>query len=150
MLLEIFFSFYLFVLFLFSFSGHCLYYCMLLVLNSLIGGLICYILYGFSWYSLLLCLVYIGGVYILFIFVSIFNPNDSFVICYSFNSFKLIVLFVVSIFCLFFVFNIVSVDYSYYLCTYMEGNFYVFLCLMLLFGFIILSMLFNIKMNFYR
>nr|YP_007889820.1 NADH dehydrogenase subunit 6 [Taenia twitchelli]BAN15652.1 NADH dehydrogenase subunit 6 [Taenia twitchelli] len=150
MILEIFFSFYLFVLFLFSLSSHCLYYCVLLVLNSLIGSLICYILYGFSWYSLLLCLVYIGGVYILFIFVSIFNPNDSFIMYSSLNNFKLIIMFVISVLCLFFVFSMIDIDYSYYLCTSKEGSFYIFLCLMLLFGFIVLSMLFNIKMNFYR
>nr|NP_066239.2 NADH dehydrogenase subunit 6 [Taenia crassiceps]AAG13179.2 NADH dehydrogenase subunit 6 [Taenia crassiceps] len=150
MLLEVFFSLYFLFLFLFSLSSHCLFYCVLLVLNSLVAGLICYTLYGFSWYSLLLCLVYVGGVYILFIFVSIFNPNDNFVKYGSMINFNVVFMFVFSLLCMFFVVNLINIDFSNYLCTCMEGNYYVFLCLTLLFGFIMLSLIFSMKMNFYR
>lgn len=150
MLLEVFFSLYFLFLFLFSLSRHCLFYCVLLVLKSLVAGLICYTLYGFRWYSLLLCLVYVGGVYILFIFVSIFKPKDNFVKYGSMIKFNVVFMFVFRLLCMFFVVNLINIDFRNYLCTCMEGNYYVFLCLTLLFGFIMLRLIFSMKMKFYR
>nr|YP_009049027.1 NADH dehydrogenase subunit 6 [Taenia arctos]BAP10800.1 NADH dehydrogenase subunit 6 [Taenia arctos] len=150
MLLEVLITFYFFVLSLFSLSSHCVYYCVLLVINALISCLICYFIYGFSWYSLIFCLVYIGGVYILFIFVSVFNPNDSFTIYHSVSEFNVVFGFVMSLLCVCLFYNLVSVEFSNFLCTVVEGGFYICLCLTLIFGFIVLSLLISWKMNFYR
>ena len=59
----------------FSFVSHPVVYCVLLLVSAVrISGLI-YSVVGVSWYLALFCLVYIGGVYVLFIFVSIHSPN---------------------------------------------------------------------------
>nr|YP_007891016.1 NADH dehydrogenase subunit 6 [Versteria mustelae]BAN15700.1 NADH dehydrogenase subunit 6 [Versteria mustelae] len=143
-------SLYFFVLLLFSITSHCVYYCVFLVGNALLSSMICYMLYGFSWYSLLFCLVYIGGVYILFIFVSIFNPNNSFVLYSGLNVFGVLFCFVVSVgFCLFFS-SYVELEFSNFLCSCSEGSLYVCLCLTLIFGFIILSLVGSVKIMYYR
>nr|YP_007890956.1 NADH dehydrogenase subunit 6 [Taenia ovis]BAN15616.1 NADH dehydrogenase subunit 6 [Taenia ovis] len=150
MLLEILIASYFFVLLLFSLSSHCVYYCVLLVINALISCLICYLVYGFSWYSLVFCLVYVGGVYILFIFVSVFNPNDSFAIYHGVGESNIVLCFVIGLLCVCLFYSLVNVEFSSSLCTVVEGSFYVCLCLTLIFGFVVLSLLVSWKMNFYR
>lgn len=59
----------------FSFVHHPIGYCLLLLLGALGSSGFAYCVMGFSWYLLLFCLVYVGGVYILFIYVSIFRSN---------------------------------------------------------------------------
>lgn len=61
----------------FSFVTHPVGYCYLLLVSafSVIGYV--YVVMGFSWYLVLFCLVYVGGIYVLFIFVSIHNPNPT-------------------------------------------------------------------------
>ena len=126
------------------------YYCRLLIFNSFLCGCISYFIYGFSWYRLLLCLVYIGGVYVLFVFISFFSPNSSFM---SMFDFKLSVAFVCLFFFVFsclFRYFVVFYDYSYYLCNDVEGYFYVFMCFMLIFGFFVLRVIMSLKFNYYR
>nr|UEC44195.1 NADH dehydrogenase subunit 6 [Taenia tianguangfui] len=150
MLLELSISLYFFILILFSLSSHCVYYCILLVLNALVSGFICYLLYGYSWYSLIFCLVYIGGVYILFIFMSIFNPNDNFVSYYNLSIFSMIFMFIIGLLCAFVFYSLINIEFSMSLCTVSEGSFYLCLCLTLVFGFLVLSLIGGFKMNFYR
>nr|BAP10848.1 NADH dehydrogenase subunit 6 [Taenia sp. MZH:127052] len=150
MVLELLVTFYFFILLLFSLSSHCVYYCILLVVNALVSCVICYLIYGFSWYSLIFCLVYVGGVYILFIFVSVFNPNDSFTIYHKFGGISSVLCFVIGLLCMCLYYSLVNVEFSSSLCTVVEGGFYVCLCLTLIFGFIVLSLLISWKMNFYR
>nr|YP_001527644.1 NADH dehydrogenase subunit 6 [Taenia saginata]AAV65592.1 NADH dehydrogenase subunit 6 [Taenia saginata] len=150
MVLEALVTSYFFVLLLFSLSSHCVYYCVLLVVNALISCLICYLVYGFSWYSLVFCLVYVGGVYILFIFVSVFNPNDSFPIYHKVGESNVVLCFVVGLLCVCLFCGLVNVEFSSFLCTVVEGSFYVCLCLTLIFGFIVMSLLVSWKTNFYR
>nr|UFQ88351.1 NADH dehydrogenase subunit 6 [Rhinebothrium megacanthophallus] len=151
MLLSLSFFLYFIILSLFSLISHPVYYCVLLVTNSLLCSFICYSVYGFSWYSLLFCLVYIGGVYILFVFVSVHSPNSSVV---SFWNYSFITCFVVVFFCLvgggFIMYCCLNSEYSSYLCTISEGPFYVCMCLTLLFGFIVLSIVMSVKVNHYR
>nr|YP_009330660.1 NADH dehydrogenase subunit 6 [Cloacotaenia megalops]AOG66043.1 NADH dehydrogenase subunit 6 [Cloacotaenia megalops] len=132
----------------FCFLSHPVYYCGFLVLNSLVCGGICYSFFGFSWYSLLLCLVYIGGVYILFIFVSVFSPNISKV--NSSLSISLLILFVIMVSGVLASFLSLDYEFSSYLCTCSEGIFYVVMCMTLLFGFLVLSIVMSVKINFYR
>lgn len=139
------------ILFLFSLFGQPIYYCIFLVLNSLICSLICYTLFGFSWYSLLFCLVYIGGVYILFVFVSAYRPKVSYVRYFNMDfSFFALLIFRLIVLRGVFLLVVEKIEFSRFLCTVMEGSFYVSMCLTLLFGFSILSIVMSIKLNYYR
>nr|UFQ88387.1 NADH dehydrogenase subunit 6 [Rhinebothrium sp. LRP 10405] len=135
----------------FSLISHPVYYCVLLVLNAMLCSSICYFSFGFSWYSLLFCLVYIGGVYILFVFVSVHSPNTSSMTYWQFSP---VVWFILIFMCITFgsllSFTLVSAEFSSYLCTITEGSFYTCMCLTLLFGFIMLSLVMCVKINHYR
>lgn len=145
------FVLYFFVLFLFRLVNHPVYYCGFLVLNSLICRFICYSIFGFSWYSLLFCLVYIGGVYILFIFVSVFSPKKSYVTYYKLNYYTFfVILFSLLILGCVLIYRLLTIEFSRFLCKINEGNLYVVMCLTLLFGFIILRMIMRVKLNYYR
>nr|UFQ88447.1 NADH dehydrogenase subunit 6 [Rhabdotobothrium anterophallum] len=145
------FFFYFCCLTLFSLVSHPVYYCILLVTNSLLCSFICYSIYGFSWYSLLFCLVYIGGVYILFVFVSVHNPNSSVVTYWNFSSLGGFVFVFLSCFTGYTVYyTVLNSEFSSFLCTLSEGYFYVCMCLTLLFGFFVLSLVMSVKVNHYR
>lgn len=150
MLLEILVAFYFFVLLIFSLSSHCVYYCILLIIKALISCLVCYLIYGFRWYSLIFCLVYVGGVYILFIFVSVFNPNDRFAVYHKICESNVVFGFVLRLLCACLFYGLVKIEFSRFLCTTVEGRFYICLCLALVFGFVVLSLLVRWKMKFYR
>ena len=145
------FFFYFLVLFLFSLVSQPVYYCGFLVINSIICSFICYSIFGFSWYSLLFCLVYIGGVYILFVFVSIYRPNSSYVTYFNlrFSSLFLLMFTLLMIGCLF-IYNLIFIEFSAFLCTISEGTFYVVMCLTLIFSFLVLSMVMRVKLKYYR
>nr|WPR14750.1 NADH dehydrogenase subunit 6 [Ligula intestinalis] len=150
-LLVVLFSFYFLGLCLFCLISHTMYYCLLLVLNSLVCCFISYIYLGFSWYSLLFCLVYVGGVYILFVFVSVYSPNTSIVPYWNLG----VVVSLMVIGCCFlsgciFYFSYIDYESSLSLCTNHEGYFYLCMCLMLLFGFFVLSMVMSVKTGYYR
>lgn len=148
---SILFGVYFFILILFSLISHPVYYCGLLVINSLIRGIICYYIFGFRWYSLIFCLIYIGGVYILFVFVSVHSPKSRFNIYISLQEFFVILLVLV-----FFIFGsilrykLLFVEFRKFLCRLFEGKFYVIMCLTLLFGFALLRVIMSIKFNYYR
>lgn len=138
-------------LLIFCLLRHPVYYCILLIFKALLCSLMCYIIYGFSWYSLLLCLVYIGGVYILFVFVSVHRPNSRVLPYMKLNSWRVAVLSMLA--CFFgLIVAVLSVreDYSRFLCNIMEGYMYICMCLTLLFGFIVLSVVMRVKLNHYR
>nr|QWV61008.1 NADH dehydrogenase subunit 6 [Euryhaliotrema johni] len=135
---------------LFSFVGNAISYCILLVINSLCCLFLIYCISGFSWYALLLYLVYVGGVYILFIFVSVHLPNNL-------NK------GIISLFSFFFVFFLFwemvtgvlevgnsTTDYSFNFCSGLEGVSYLFLCLFLLLGFFLVSYISSSKESFVR
>lgn len=132
--------------------SHPIYHCVLLIINSLCSCGICYIVYGFSWYPLLFCLVYVGGVYILFVFISVHTPNRSQFIFVS--GIKLIIFFVLIVVTSYCVADFRSAltynEGSTVLCNITEGSYYVCLCLTLLFGFIILSVVSSINGSHYR
>nr|YP_009544218.1 NADH dehydrogenase subunit 6 [Parabreviscolex niepini]AYO27344.1 NADH dehydrogenase subunit 6 [Parabreviscolex niepini] len=135
---------------LFLTSTHCIFYCLLLVASCILSSLVVYLVLGFSWYSLFLCLVYVGGVYILFVFVSVQSPNTTNPLVISRVSVWSIAAGVV------FLYSAVlpqisgCVEASSMLCTSTEGSFYICLCLTLLFGFVVISMVLSVKPSFYR
>lgn len=148
---SILFFVYFLMLFLFSLVRHPVYYCGFLVVNSIICSFIGYLLFGFRWYSLLFCLIYIGGVYILFVFVSVYSPNRNYVTYYNikFSSLFLLIFILLTMGCLL-MYSVSVTEFSRFLCTINEGNFYVIMCLTLLFGFMVLSLIMSIKLNYYR
>nr|YP_009519782.1 NADH dehydrogenase subunit 6 [Paruterina candelabraria]AYD49576.1 NADH dehydrogenase subunit 6 [Paruterina candelabraria] len=142
--------FYFLSLIMFSVISHPVYYCGLLVFNALLSSLLCYVLYGFSWYALLFCLVYVGGVYILFIFISVFSPNNSVLFVNSFNVYYVVILFGLCFLGVLFFRNLLFFECSSYLCTINEGVLYLSMCFTLVFGFVVLSLIMCVKANYYR
>lgn len=150
-LVSVLFFVYFFLLMMFFLVSHPVYYCGVLVVKALVGGLICYFLFGFSWYTLLFCLVYVGGVYILFVFVSIYRPKSRYIVNFniSVRSICLVGLVLIIVGAIL-IWGFIGVECSAFLCTCSEGIFYVLVCLTLLFGFIILSMVMRVKLKYYR
>nr|YP_009826149.1 NADH dehydrogenase subunit 6 [Lyperosomum longicauda]QIX04659.1 NADH dehydrogenase subunit 6 [Lyperosomum longicauda] len=134
----------------FVFVSHPVIYCILLVLGSLSACGVIYLVVGFSWYLVLFSLVYVGGVYVLFIFVSVHEPNPV-------PSFGIGLLFVL-LFSSFFLggflwflgFVPCFVESSHYLCSCFEGLTYCFFCLVLLAGFLLVSVVLGCKDSFFR
>lgn len=142
---------YFFVLILFSFIRHSIYYCWFLIIKSLISRLLCYYVFGFSWYSVIFCLIYVGGVYILFVFVSVYRPNNRFNIYIRLQElFAVLLVVIIFIFNLFLIYRLLFIEFSKFLCSIFEGKFYIIMCLTLLFGFALLSIIMRIKFNYYR
>lgn len=137
-------------LMMFSLKSHCIYYCLLLVVKALVARFICYFVYGFSWYTLIFCLVYIGGVYVLFIFVSVFKPKDNFIRYRGIGRFSVRFFFLLCVLSLLAFYSIPDVECSKLLCTVSEGWFYLCLCLTLVFRFLVLRLLSSWKFRFYR
>ena len=151
MILATAFFFYFFSLVLFSLIRHPVYYCVLLVLNSLICSFICYAIYGFGWYSILFCLVYIGGVYILFVFVSVHNPNRSVISYWNFSLVRsFLTVFLILMTGVLISYVTINTEFRRFLCNISEGPLYLCMCLTLLFGFFILSLIMRVKLNHYR
>lgn len=142
---------YFFILILFSFIRHPVYYCIFLLIKSLIRRFICYYVFGFRWYSLIFCLIYIGGVYILFIFISVHSPNNRFNIHIRLQEY-FVILFILFFFIFgsLLIYGLLFIEFRKFLCTLFEGNFYIIMCLTLLFGFALLRVVMSIKFNYYR
>nr|WCH58151.1 NADH dehydrogenase subunit 6 [Holostephanus sp. FJ-2023] len=134
----------------FSFVSSPVYYCVLLLLSSLSACGFVFLVLGFSWYVALFCLVYVGGVYILFIFVSVYSPNSSLV---SVSGRGWLVVFFIIVSLLFSGIGVgvpLWVDHSHYLCTGFDGLSYCLFCLVMVVGFICVSVVINRKDSFYR
>lgn len=134
----------------FSFVSHPVRYCVLLVLRAFsISGYV-YLLLGFSWYLVLFCLVYVGGVYVLFIFVSVHNPNPA----PRVGGRVMVFFFALLSFRVFFWARGVKfpafAESRHYLCSYFEGASYCLFCLVLLVGFIAISVVVGEKDSFFR
>ena len=148
-MVTVLFSIYFFVLLLFCFISKPIYYCWLLIINSLICRCVCYLIFGFCWYSLLFCLIYVGGVYVLFIFISVYIPNRIYKRLFKFKVW-IFLSFLLIIIGYFFIYNLLDTEFSMFLCRSKEGYFYLIMCLRLLFGFFMLKMIMKIKLNHYR
>nr|YP_009906248.1 NADH dehydrogenase subunit 6 [Azygia hwangtsiyui]QLH90217.1 NADH dehydrogenase subunit 6 [Azygia hwangtsiyui] len=132
----------------FMFVSHPVSYCGLLLVSSLSGIGYCVLTLGLSWYAVLFCLVYVGGIYILFIFVSVQNPNPITQVGGSLYSFLFSLVFGF-VFIRFFIAPSLA-ESSHYLCSFFEGFSYCLFCLVLVLGFIIVSGVLGDKCSFYR
>ena len=129
------------VLFGFTFKGRPLTRAVLLVLVSFIVSLWIFKVFSFSWYFLLFVLVYVGGIYVILIYVSMAFPN------FRLFRFKLWgwVGFVVLLFLLLGVWRDVGVmdegliENRFYLCGVSEVLIYLFLCLVLMIGLVFIN-----------
>nr|YP_009171943.1 NADH dehydrogenase subunit 6 [Orthocoelium streptocoelium]AJG03072.1 NADH dehydrogenase subunit 6 [Orthocoelium streptocoelium] len=145
-----FLSLYFTSLLMFSFVSQPSMYCLLLVTGALsVAGYI-YCVLGFSWYLVLFCLVYVGGVYVLFVFVSVYGPNS-----FSLSGGSLLVFlgFFVVIWGIFsYVVKIMPAvaEFSEYLCSFYEGFSYCIFCLVLVVGFMCVSIVMSEHNSFFR
>nr|AHW40487.1 NADH dehydrogenase subunit 6 [Fasciola sp. GHL-2014]QCQ81671.1 NADH dehydrogenase subunit 6 [Fasciola gigantica]WKD80470.1 NADH dehydrogenase subunit 6 [Fasciola gigantica] len=134
----------------FSFVSHPVVYCLLLIGAALSISGLGYLVVGFSWYLVVFCLVYVGGVYVLFIFVSIHTPNplpnfsgigvDGLVLFFGFLCVFAFTFFSVPSLC----------DSSFYLCSSFEGVSYCLFCLVLMVGFVCVSVVVSSGGGFFR
>nr|QUL60399.1 NADH dehydrogenase subunit 6 [Echinostomatidae sp. CA-2021] len=134
----------------FSLVSHPVVYCVLLLSSALsVAGLV-YLVVGFSWYLAIFCLVYIGGVYVLFIFISIHSPNP--VANVGGSSFIPIIMLGLFFCILIHSFSPLpaGLDSSNYLCSYFEGFSYCLFCLVLMVGFVSISVVVGSKGSFFR
>lgn len=134
----------------FSFVPHPVNCCFLLLGGSLRFCLFLFLSSGFRWYILLFCLVYVGGIYILFVYVSMFSPKAFAGLGYSVSSFVISL----SVFTVFFYFSSEGVplfrEHSHYVCSWRDGYGYCFFCLMLLLGFRLVRFIGSSKSSFFR
>nr|YP_008994164.1 NADH dehydrogenase subunit 6 [Metagonimus yokogawai]AGN12766.1 NADH dehydrogenase subunit 6 [Metagonimus yokogawai] len=135
----------------FSFVTHPVSYCFLLLFSAFNVVGYTFVIMGFSWYMVLFCLVYVGGVYVLFIFVSMHSPNPSslFGEGVSFVVFAFVVLSVLFM-GLGYKYKWVVPECSHYLCSYFEGPSYLLLCAVLMLGFVVISVVSSDKDAFFR
>nr|YP_010704132.1 NADH dehydrogenase subunit 6 [Plagiorchis elegans]WCO87342.1 NADH dehydrogenase subunit 6 [Plagiorchis elegans] len=150
MVSSFFLSLYLTSLLAFSFVSNPINYCLLLLLSSAsITGYV-YLMAGFSWYLILFCLVYVGGVYVLFIFISVHNPNPLPSLGGGVGSLFFFIVFFSFSFSIFSFFEPSYYDSSHYLCSFFEGFVYFIFCSILIMGFIIVSVVCSEKDSFFR
>ena len=129
------------ILFGFTFKSRPLTRAVLLVLVSFIVSLWIFKVFSFSWYFLLFVLVYVGGIYVILIYVSMAFPN------FRLFRFKLRgwVGFVVLLFLSLGVWRDVGVmdkgliENRFYLCGVSEALIYLFLCLVLMIGLVFIN-----------
>nr|YP_010693890.1 NADH dehydrogenase subunit 6 [Morishitium polonicum]WCD42527.1 NADH dehydrogenase subunit 6 [Morishitium polonicum] len=150
MLCSFLISFYFSCILAFSFVAHPVLFCVLLLSSALSASGIVYIFLGASWYVILFCLVYIGGVYVLFVFISIHNPNPVFMIGGGLYFVFVFFVLMMVIFSGFVNAYPIFSETSYYLCSFFEGFSYCFFCLILMVGFISISSVLGSKDSFYR
>nr|BAV81463.1 NADH dehydrogenase subunit 6 [Schistosoma mattheei] len=126
----------LIVIFMFTFNSSPLFRSVLILMNSLVVSILVFIKSGFSWYFLLFILVYIGGIYIILIYISMIFPNFSFFNVKLVSYFFMLSLFFVFLSCILWSAKLVNtsnkVDCSFYLCNSVEVLLYIFLCMMLM------------------
>jgi NADH:ubiquinone oxidoreductase subunit 6 (subunit J) len=150
MLSIIFLRCYFSSLLMFSFVSHPVFYCVLLVGRALsVSGYICRIV-GFSWYLALFCLVYVGGVYVLFVFVSVYRFKVSPLVRRSFYEFVLFFLVLVGVFRFGLQGLPAFVEGRHYLCSFFEGFSYCLFCLIMMLGFVGVRIVVGEKDAFYR
>nr|YP_009054580.1 NADH dehydrogenase subunit 6 [Paragyrodactylus variegatus]AIK25768.1 NADH dehydrogenase subunit 6 [Paragyrodactylus variegatus] len=133
-------------------------YCLFLVSLSVISSILVLLLNNSFWYSLILLIIYIGGVYVLLLFVSIYSYN-------SFSYSNTYFIFFISVsFYIYFIFNylnnsfiilnfsplLVSLNESLELVSSNNWESYLFILLFILFSFFIFSFVFTNNSNYIR
>nr|YP_009504432.1 NADH dehydrogenase subunit 6 [Gyrodactylus nyanzae]AWW03133.1 NADH dehydrogenase subunit 6 [Gyrodactylus nyanzae] len=133
-------------------------YCLFLVILSLLSSLIIYSYSLSFWYCIILLLIYIGGVYVLLLFVSLHSYN-------SFSNSSYINAFLISfigIFCFFYSYNSFDFDFlsiydigyysdnSYNLVNNLNWVNYLFILIVILLSFNVFGFIFINNNNYYR
>nr|AXR86354.1 NADH dehydrogenase subunit 6 [Lamellodiscus spari] len=129
-----------------------IHYCILLIINALIVSLWIIFFTGQVWYSILFYMVYVGGVYILFIFLSVYSPNLNNLLSFNIFWFGGVFLFLLVVGASLTINNISNYfgDNSYYFCSFNEVYTYLFICSFLLIGFYFISYISSSKEYFIR
>lgn len=115
----------------------------LIVSKSFLSLCIVYLVMGFSWYLLLFGLVYVGGVFVLFVYISFIVPNVGLVkyrFRYLSGGFRILVLFLMGV-SSYVVGGSCVMDCSVYLCSTTECQLYLFYCFVLLLGLVLINSL---------
>lgn len=149
MALSIFFIFYLLSLITFRVMFNPLICCVFLLLKSILITVMSYFIFSLSWLSLLFCIVYVGGVYIVLLFVSAHLQKDQFgrVSMFLFFCYFLSILIIGFVtfdsgdFCSVFRYNLVASDDIYP---------YVVFCIIVLLIFVVIRLISRVKSRFLR
>nr|YP_010954517.1 NADH dehydrogenase subunit 6 [Sphyranura euryceae]WMV02080.1 NADH dehydrogenase subunit 6 [Sphyranura euryceae] len=124
--------------------------CLLLLLNSILLSSVLFFIFSSSWYSLLFCVVYLGGVYMILLFVSAQLQNESL----SNFSLLFVLLFFIVLSCWFsqdLSFNIYNVsDLSTIICDIYSRSSYLVLVISVLLTFFSISNIVSRKNSFLR
>nr|YP_009759661.1 NADH dehydrogenase subunit 6 [Schistosoma indicum]QIQ48873.1 NADH dehydrogenase subunit 6 [Schistosoma indicum] len=127
----------------FTFNSSPLFRSLLILLSSFLISIRIFLELGFSWYFVLFILVYIGGVYVILIYISMAFPN--------FSNFGVNTQYSFNLLAVFFMIYVYSSNYnsvlsqfefedcSFYLCNVSEILMYVFLCLVLMIGLVYIN-----------
>nr|QIQ48861.1 NADH dehydrogenase subunit 6 [Schistosoma spindale] len=131
------------VLISFTFNSSPLFRSLLILLSSFLISIRIFLELGFSWYFVLFILVYVGGVYIILIYISMAFPNfNNFGVNTQYSFITLVVFFIVFIFSSSHD-NVLGQleleDCSFYLCNVSEILIYMFLCLVLMIGLVFIN-----------
>nr|YP_010166580.1 NADH dehydrogenase subunit 6 [Tamerlania zarudnyi]QRV61249.1 NADH dehydrogenase subunit 6 [Tamerlania zarudnyi] len=124
--------------------------CGVLVSNTALLVIFTHMLFGFAWYAILFSLVYLGGVFILFIYITVFDPN-AFPGGLGIVSRLLLFILIVILFYWGGFYEVATFDeFAHYICTTEEGHTYVMYCLMTLVVFAFVTMIGGGKGSFFR
>nr|YP_006460020.1 NADH dehydrogenase subunit 6 [Tetrancistrum nebulosi]ADN44066.1 NADH dehydrogenase subunit 6 [Tetrancistrum nebulosi] len=132
------------------FISNLITYCLILIFNCLCCLTIITFISGLSWYSLMLYLVYVGGVYILLLFITVHIPNNlinnrdngAWLVVSSFIAWEIASLSWYP--------HLLVPDYSFNFCSAEEGVSYLVLCFLLGVMFFFVSLVSGSKESFVR
>lgn len=134
-----------------SFVSYSIGCCLFLLVGALRFCGFIYLVTGFSWYLVLFCLVYIGGVYVLLVYISMFNSK--FFVWFSGGVYFLVFSFFFFILYLGGIYYIGMLELwecSHYICLFEGGFSYGFFCVVLLLGFCLVRLVSSRKDGFFR
>nr|YP_009938514.1 NADH dehydrogenase subunit 6 [Prosthogonimus cuneatus]QNU39798.1 NADH dehydrogenase subunit 6 [Prosthogonimus cuneatus] len=143
-------GFYLTCVFSFCFVSHPVLMCLVLLVGSCCSCGLLYLFSGLSWYIVLFCLVYVGGVFVLFVYVSLYSPNSFFDFGVDFLLYFFFFFFGVFSFFWSLVGFVCVSESGHYLCSSGDGFGYCLFCLVLLLGFSLISFVSSRKDCFFR
>nr|YP_009524382.1 NADH dehydrogenase subunit 6 [Lepidotrema longipenis]AXR86342.1 NADH dehydrogenase subunit 6 [Lepidotrema longipenis] len=149
-MLSLFICFYLIGSASYLLVGSLLHYCLLLVFNAICITFSLYLLSNSMWYAIIFYMVYVGGIYILFIFLSVYTPNTSQSLDIGRLGLFFLVFFCWEISNLFNSNDLALLDESFYFCSFNECLSYLFICSFLLLGFFLVSYISGSKEYFIR
>lgn len=134
----------------FGFLSHPVSCCFVVLVRSLCLRVFVYLFVGFRWYLVLFCLVYVGGVYILFVYASLYCPNLFIGLGYRMILFFLCLGLFRVCFCAGFNSGACFIERRHYLCGGEDGFSYRFFCLIMFLGFVLVRFVSSRKDSYIR